>query len=88
MQRLFRQFSFPGGIPSHVAPETPGSIHEGGELATSLSHAYGAALDNPDLSSPRSSATASPRPVRWPPRGTPTSSSTRSTTARCCRSCT
>jgi xylulose-5-phosphate/fructose-6-phosphate phosphoketolase len=49
MQRLFRQFSFPGGVPSHVAPETPGSIHEGGELGYCLSHAYGAALDNPDL---------------------------------------
>jgi xylulose-5-phosphate/fructose-6-phosphate phosphoketolase len=49
MCRLFRQFSFPGGIPSHVAPETPGSIHEGGELGYSLSHAYGAVLDNPDL---------------------------------------
>ena len=46
---LFRQFSFPGGIPSHVAPETPGSIHEGGELGYSLFHAYGAAFDNPDL---------------------------------------
>ncbi|MGD9573714.1 MAG: phosphoketolase [Thermoleophilia bacterium] len=49
MGRLFRQFSFPGGIPSHVAPETPGSIHEGGELGYALSHAYGAAFDNPDL---------------------------------------
>jgi len=49
MRRLFRQFSFPGGIPSHAAPETPGSIHEGGELGYALSHAYGAALDNPDL---------------------------------------
>jgi xylulose-5-phosphate/fructose-6-phosphate phosphoketolase len=49
MRRLFRQFSFPGGIPSHVAPETPGSIHEGGELGYSLTHAYGAAFDNPDL---------------------------------------
>ena len=49
LRRLFRQFSFPGGIPSHVAPETPGSIHEGGELGYSLLHAYGAALDNPDL---------------------------------------
>jgi xylulose-5-phosphate/fructose-6-phosphate phosphoketolase len=49
MGRLFRQFSFPGGIPSHVAPETPGSIHEGGELGYSLSHAHGAAFDNPDL---------------------------------------
>ena len=47
--RLFRQFSFPGGIPSHVAPETPGSIHEGGELGYALVHAYGAAMDNPDL---------------------------------------
>jgi xylulose-5-phosphate/fructose-6-phosphate phosphoketolase len=49
MRRLFRQFSFPGGIPSHAAPETPGSIHEGGELGYALLHAYGAALDNPDL---------------------------------------
>jgi xylulose-5-phosphate/fructose-6-phosphate phosphoketolase len=49
MRKLFRQFSFPGGIPSHVAPETPGSIHEGGELGYSLAHAYGAAFDNPDL---------------------------------------
>src|SRR5438128_3981299 len=49
LQRLFKQFSFPGGIPSHVAPETPGSIHEGGELGYALSHAFGAAFDNPDL---------------------------------------
>jgi xylulose-5-phosphate/fructose-6-phosphate phosphoketolase len=49
LRRLFKQFSFPGGIPSHVAPETPGSIHEGGELGYSLSHAYGAAFDNPGL---------------------------------------
>jgi xylulose-5-phosphate/fructose-6-phosphate phosphoketolase len=49
MQELFRQFSFPGGIPSHAAPETPGSIHEGGELGYALAHAYGAAFDNPDL---------------------------------------
>jgi xylulose-5-phosphate/fructose-6-phosphate phosphoketolase len=49
LQKLFKQFSFPGGIPSHAAPETPGSIHEGGELGYALSHAYGAAFDNPDL---------------------------------------
>jgi xylulose-5-phosphate/fructose-6-phosphate phosphoketolase len=49
MERLFRQFSFPGGIPSHAAPETPGSIHEGGELGYALLHAYGAVFDNPDL---------------------------------------
>jgi xylulose-5-phosphate/fructose-6-phosphate phosphoketolase len=49
MKRLFRQFSFPGGVPSHVAPETPGSIHEGGELGYALSHAFGAAFDNPEL---------------------------------------
>ena len=49
MKRLFKQFSFPGGVPSHVAPETPGSIHEGGELGYALSHAFGAAFDNPDL---------------------------------------
>src|SRR5499433_1494064 len=49
LKRLFKQFSFPGGIPSHVAPETPGSIHEGGELGYSIAHAFGAAFDNPDL---------------------------------------
>ncbi len=49
MRKLFKQFSFPGGIPSHVAPETPGSIHEGGELGYSLSHAFGAVFDNPGL---------------------------------------
>lgn len=49
MKRLFKRFSFPGGVPSHVAPETPGSIHEGGELGYALSHAFGAAFDNPDL---------------------------------------
>ena len=49
LRKLFRQFSFPGGIPSHAAPETPGSIHEGGELGYSLAHAFGAACDNPDL---------------------------------------
>src|SRR6478609_3219834 len=49
MKRLFKQFSFPGGIPSHVAPETPGSIHEGGELGYAVSHAYGGAFDNPNL---------------------------------------
>src|SRR5215216_4599388 len=49
MKKLFKQFSFPGGIPSHVAPETPGSINEGGELGYSLAHAYGAVFDNPDL---------------------------------------
>src|SRR6059036_928990 len=49
MRTLFRQFSFPGGVPSHVAPEIPGSIHEGGELGYALSHAFGAAFDNPDL---------------------------------------
>src|SRR5213075_929480 len=49
LHRLFRQFSFPGGIPSHAAPETPGSIHEGGELGYALAHAVGAAFDNPEL---------------------------------------
>ena len=49
MRRLFRQFSFPGGVGSHVTPETPGSIHEGGELGYALVHAFGAAFDNPDL---------------------------------------
>ena len=75
MRRLFRQFSFPGGIPSHVAPETPGSIHEGGELGYALAHAYGAAFDNPTSSSAASSATARRRPGRSPRAGTRTSSS-------------
>jgi len=65
MRALFKQFSFPGGIPSHVAPETPGSIHEGGELGYALSHAFGAAFDNPGWSSPAWSATARRRPGRW-----------------------
>ncbi len=52
MQRLFKQFSFPGGIPSHAAPETPGSINEEGELGYLLSHAFGAAFDNPDIIAP------------------------------------
>ena len=65
MQRLFRQFSFPGGIPSHAAPETPGSIHEGGELGYSLLHAYGAVFDNPGSDRrAASSATARRRPDR------------------------
>jgi xylulose-5-phosphate/fructose-6-phosphate phosphoketolase len=67
MARLFRQFSFPGGIPSHVAPETPGSIHEGGELGYSLAHAYGAAFDNPDLIVACVIGDGGPRPERWPP---------------------
>ena len=49
MQKFFKQFSFPGGIGSHCTPETPGSIHEGGELGYSISHAFGAVFDNPDL---------------------------------------
>src|SRR5438046_4074906 len=49
LRKLFKQFSFPGGIPSHAAPETPGSIHEGGELGYALAHAFGAAFDNPNL---------------------------------------
>ena len=89
MRRLFRQFSFPGGIPSHVAPETPGSIHEGGELGYALAHAYGAAFDNPDLvvCARRRRRRGRDR-ARWPRAGTRTSSSTRAATARCCRSCT
>jgi hypothetical protein len=88
MQRLFKQFSFPGGIPSHVAPETPGSIHEGGELGYSLSHAYrGGVSTIPTCSSRASSATAKRRPVRSPRAGTRTSFSIRCGTARCCPSC-
>src|SRR4026207_1163688 len=71
MKRLFKQFSFPGGIPSHVAPETPGSIHEGGELGYALSHAYGAAFDNPGLIVAAvvgdGEAETGPLAPRWPP---------------------
>ena len=88
MKRLFTQFSFPGGIPSHVAPETPGSIHEGGELGYSLSHAFGAAFDNPDLLVACVVGDGEARPVRWPPAGIRTSSSIQSATVPCCRSCT
>ena len=80
MRRLFKQFSFPGGIPSHVAPETPGSIHEGGELGYSLAHAFGAVFDNPDLMAKR-------KPAPWPPHGTAISSSIPRGMALFCRSC-
>jgi phosphoketolase len=72
MKKLFKQFSFPGGISSHVAPTTPGSIHEGGELGYSLSHAFGAAFDNPDLAL---SATAKRKPALWRQLGSPINSS-------------
>jgi len=80
MRRLFKQFSFPGGISSHVAPTTPGSIHEGGELGYSLSHAFGAAFDNPGLivACVVGDGEAETGPI---------SSSTRRRMARCCRSC-
>jgi xylulose-5-phosphate/fructose-6-phosphate phosphoketolase len=77
LRALFRQFSFPGGIPSHVAPETPGSIHEGGELGYALVHAYGAAFDNPICWCCAWWATGKRRPARWPRAGTRTSSSIR-----------
>jgi xylulose-5-phosphate/fructose-6-phosphate phosphoketolase len=88
MQRFFKQFSFPGGIGSHATPETHGSINEGGELGYSISHAYGAVYDHPDLIALAVGAMARPRPARWPPAGTATNSSTRSGTGRCCRCCT
>ena len=86
---LFRQFSFPGGIPSHVAPETPGSIHEGGELGYALAHAFGAAFDNPDLlvalrrrrRRGRDGAARDELALEQVPRP-------RRPTAPCCRSCT
>jgi xylulose-5-phosphate/fructose-6-phosphate phosphoketolase len=73
MQKFFKQFSFPGGIGSHCTPETPGSIHEGGELGYSLSHGFGAAFDNPDLIVRWWWATASRRRGRWRRAGTRTS---------------
>ena len=74
LQKFFRQFSYPGGIPSHFAPETPGSIHEGGELGYALSHAYGAIMDNPSLFVPAIVGDGELRPARWLPAGSPTSS--------------
>ena len=73
MLKFFRQFSFPGGIGSHCTPETPGSIHEGGELGYSISHGYGAAFDNPDLIVTVRLGMAKRKPVRSRPPGTPTS---------------
>ena len=86
MKRLFRQFSFPGGVPSHAAPETPGSIHEGGELGYALVHAFGAAFDNPDLvvACVVGDGEAETGPLA---PGTPTSSLTRRVTEPCCQSC-
>ena len=88
MKRLFTQFSFPGGIPSHVAPETPGSIHEGGELGYALLHAYGAVYDNPDLLAccvvGDGEAETGPLAASWHSNKFLNPSAT----ARCCRSCT
>ena len=85
MGKLFKQFSFPGGIPSHVAAETPGSIHEGGELGYALSHGYGAAFDNPDLIVAcvigDGEAETGPLAAAWHSN----KFSTRSATAPCCR---
>ena len=78
----------PGGVPSHVSVQTPGSIHEGGELGYALAHAAGAAFDHPSSSSPASSVTVRRRPVRWPRRGGCPPSSTLAGTGRCCRSST
>jgi xylulose-5-phosphate/fructose-6-phosphate phosphoketolase len=86
LQKFFKQFSFPGHIGSHVTPETPGSIHEGGELGYSLSHAYGRRSTTPTSSSPASWAMGRRRPGLSRRRGTPTSSSTPCATGRCCRS--
>ncbi len=78
MQRFFKQFSFPGHIGSHVTPETPGSIHEGGELGYSVSHAYGSVLDNPDLISVVMVGDGeSETEADWPHLGTPTNLLTR-----------
>ena len=74
LQKFFKQFSFPGHIGSHVTPETPGSIHEGGELGYSVSHAYGAALDNPDLIVTCVVGEAKPRRARSRPPGIRTNS--------------
>ena len=87
LRKLFIQFSFPGGIPSHASPEMPGSIHEGGELGYSLSIRSGRCSTIPISSWPASSAMARRKPGRWPRHGIPTSFSIRPPTARCCQSC-
>ena len=74
MRRCSGSSPFRAAMPSHVAPETPGSIHEGGELGYSLAHAFGAVFDNPDLLASAWSATARPRRARWRQAGTRTSS--------------
>ena len=88
MQRFFKQFSFPGGIGSHATPETPGSIHEGGELGYSVSHAYGTVYDNPDLITLVMVGDGESETGPPPRAGTVTSSSIPSRTGPCCRSCT
>ena len=88
IQKLFKQFSFPGGIPSHAAPETPGSIHEGGELGYAVSHAYGEAFDNPDLIVACVVGDGEAETGPWPRPGTPTSFLTRSPMVPCSPSCT
>ena len=77
LKKLFTQFSFPGGISSHVAPTTPGSIHEGGELGYSLSHSFGAAFDNPGLIVACVIGDGEAQAARWRPPGSPPGSSTR-----------
>jgi xylulose-5-phosphate/fructose-6-phosphate phosphoketolase len=88
IKKLFKQFSFPGGIPSHVAPETPGSIHEGGELGYCLSHSFGAVFDNPGLIVACVVGDGEAETGPWPPAGTATSSSIRPPTEPSCRSST
>ena len=85
MKRLFKQFSFPGGIPSHAAPETPGSINEGGELGYSLLHAYGAVFDNPGLIACCVIGDGEAETGRSPPVGIPTNFSIPRAMARCFR---
>src|SRR5947208_16174300 len=88
MQRFFKQFSFPGGIGSHSTPETPGSIHEGGELGYSISHAYGTVYDHPDLITlvmvGDGESETGPLAASWHRTSLPIQSAM----ARCCRTCT
>ena len=86
MKKLFKQFSFPGGIPSHVAPETPGSIHEGGELGYCLAHAFGAAFDNPDLLVACVVGDGEAETVLLPRAGIPINSSILRVMEPCCQS--
>ena len=84
MRKMFKRFSFPSGVPSHCAPETPGSINEGGELGYSIAHGFGAVFDNPDLIATVIVGDGEAETLRWRHHGTPTNSWILSLMEQCC----